>query len=91
MLVREVLPGIEDHRYGNSRVAYTIVMGDYNFNLDRPWNRYPMSPLLSPTDEHIVISDGKWVKEIRTAQEGMLPGGADRRTAGGRIVVACTL
>lgn len=71
MLVREVLPGIEDHRYGNSRVAYTIVMGDYNFNLDRPWNRYPMSPLLSAADEHIVISDGKWVKEIRTAQEGM--------------------
>lgn len=71
LLVRDVLPGIEDHRYGNMKVAYTVVMGDYNLNLDRPWNHYPQSPLLSREDEHIVVADGRWVKEIRTAQEGI--------------------
>lgn len=37
ILLREIYPSIEDRRYGNNRPAYTILLGDYNACLWRPW------------------------------------------------------
>ena len=71
ILIKQILPELADKRYGNFRPAYTIILGDYNFNLDRPWNRYPQSPILDKTDEIIELREGHRIKRLRTTQEGM--------------------
>lgn len=54
---------IADKRYGNNKKAYTFVLGDYNLNLKREWNKGPY------LDEMIEVMDSHSVKRIRTIQD----------------------
>lgn len=63
VLTKVLFPRIEDKTYGNNRPAYTILLGDYNLNLDRAHTHSPYLP------EVVYYEDGTSRKWIMTAQE----------------------
>lgn len=69
ILLREIYPSIEDRRYGNNRPSYTILLGDYNACLWRPWNTMNDNPyfLKCDDDKDDLILEGN--KRIKTVQD----------------------
>lgn len=63
-LTQKIYPQISQIRYGNSRPAYTIAMGDYNLNIIRPLSKVE-SPEASLID---VITIPKY-GQVKTIQE----------------------
>ena len=63
ILVKNILAKENTWRYGNNLSAYTILLGDYNLNLNRP---YTSAPYL---EEVIEIQDGHYTYRMRTVQE----------------------
>ncbi len=63
ILAKTVYQKISDKRYGDNMPAYTILLGDYNLNLKRP---YTKSPYL---EEVIEINDGNIHRKIVTMQD----------------------
>lgn len=63
ILVKKVLPRVNQERYGNNLPAYTILMGDYNLNLDRIWTK---SPYLQ---EFVEVKDGRYSYNYITVQD----------------------
>lgn len=63
ILTKNILARENLWRYGNNLTAYTILMGDYNLNLDREWTSYPY------LQEVVEIEDGKYTYKIRTVQD----------------------
>lgn len=63
ILVKNILAKENTWRYGNNLTAYTILMGDYNLNLNRNWTHGPY------LEEVVEIDDGKYSYKIRTVQD----------------------
>ena len=63
ILVKNILAKENMWRYGNNLTAYTILMGDYNLNLNRNWTHGPY------LEEVVEIDDGKYSYKIRTVQD----------------------
>lgn len=63
VLVRNILAKENTWRYGNNLAAYTILMGDYNLNLNREWTSGPY------LQEVVEIDDGRYTYKIRTVQD----------------------
>lgn len=63
ILVKSIYNNISDRRYGNNMPAYTIILGDYNLNLNR---EYTASPYLTETVE---IDNGNMIKTVITVQD----------------------
>lgn len=63
ILVRNILAKENTWRYGNNLTAYTILMGDYNLNLNREWTTGPY------LQEVVEIDDGRYTFKIRTVQD----------------------
>lgn len=63
ILIRNILAKENTWRYGNNLTAYTILMGDYNLNLNREWT---VGPYLQ---EVVEIEDGRYTYKIRTVQD----------------------
>lgn len=74
VLTRTIYPKLADKIYGrdecgDSRPSYTIMLGDYNLNLNRNWTKSPYIP-----EEIFEISDNglkSSTKVIQTFQEGL--------------------
>lgn len=63
ILAQNIYGKESDKRYGNNMPAYTILLGDYNLNLNRTWTKGPY------VYEIIEISDERAIKRIRTIQD----------------------
>lgn len=63
VLVKSILAKENTWRYGNNLTAYTILMGDYNLNLNREWTSGPY------LQEVVEIDDGRYTYKIRTVQD----------------------
>ncbi len=63
ILIKSIYNNISDRRYGNNMPAYTILLGDYNLNLNR---EYTTSPYLAET---VYIDNGRITKTIITVQD----------------------
>lgn len=63
ILVKNILAKENTWRYGNNLTAYTILMGDYNLNLNREWTSGPY------LQELVEIDDGRYTYKIRTVQD----------------------
>lgn len=63
ILVDEIYSRVSKKRYGSNLPSYTVLMGDYNLNINRAWTK---SPYL---DEIIEINDGKYTYRVRTVQD----------------------
>lgn len=63
ILVKNILAKENTWRYGNNLTAYTILMGDYNLNLNRDWTKGPY------LEEVIEIDDGQYTYRMRTVQD----------------------
>lgn len=63
ILVKKILPKVAQERYGNNLPAYTILMGDYNLNLEREWTK---SPYLQ---EFVEVKDGRYSYNYITVQD----------------------
>lgn len=63
VIARNIYAKEADKRYGNNMPAYTVIAGDYNLNLNRPWTKWPY------VDEVIKIEDKSNVKYVRTVQD----------------------
>ena len=63
ILTRVIYHNISDRRYGNNLPAYTIILGDYNLNLNRPWTKGPY------LQENVEIDDAGIRKHIITVQD----------------------
>lgn len=63
ILVKNILAKESTRRYGNNLPAYTVLLGDYNLNLNR---HHTSSPYL---EEVIEIQDGHYTYRMRTVQD----------------------
>lgn len=63
ILTKVIYHSISDKRYGNNLPAYTIILGDYNLNLNRPWTKGPY------LQEDVILDDGGIRKHIITVQD----------------------
>lgn len=63
ILVKNILAKENTWRYGNNLTAYTILLGDYNLNLNRRWTTWPY------LQEVVEIDDGYYKYKIRTVQD----------------------
>lgn len=63
ILAKSIYGKETDKRYGNNMPAYTIILGDYNLNLNRDWTKGPY------VDEIIEITDEQAEKRVRTVQD----------------------
>lgn len=65
----EIFERVSDRVYRNGRPAYTFILGDYNLNLERPWNKFPCLR----QDQETVLrgSSGRGEKRIVTKQDQM--------------------
>ncbi len=63
ILTKVIYRNISDKRYGNNLPAYTIILGDYNLNLDRPWTRAPY------LQEDVLLDDAGIRRHIITVQD----------------------
>lgn len=63
VLVKSILAKENTWRYGNNLTAYTILMGDYNLNLNREGTSGPY------LQEVVEIDDGRYTYKIRTVQD----------------------
>ncbi len=63
VLIKQILAKETVHRYGNNLPAYTILMGDYNLNLNRSWTE---SPYLQ---EIVEVEDGICSYNFITVQD----------------------
>lgn len=63
IICKSLYEKIADKRYGNNKKAYTFVLGDYNLNLKRAWNKGPY------LDEMVEVIDSHSVKRIKTIQD----------------------
>ena len=71
ILIDSLYRTISDRRYGNHMPSYTIILGDYNLNLNRPWNESPYIPSNAGLDVDVyhIIDNGTVVKRVKTVQE----------------------
>lgn len=63
ILTKVIYHNISDRRYGNNLPAYTIILGDYNLNLNRPWTKGPY------LQENVILDDAGIRKHIITVQD----------------------
>ena len=63
ILIKNIYVKESDQAYGTNRPAYTVLLGDYNLNLNREWTK---SPYL---EEVVIIQDGNGIKKIRNIQD----------------------
>ncbi len=68
LLLTEVYPQIADKVYGNNMPHYTVLLGDYNLCLKRPWKTYQDGPFLSTDSNDIIIAERWDGKRIKTVQ-----------------------
>lgn len=61
----------DERRYGNYMPSYTIILGDYNLNLNREWNESPYIPSNAgrDVDVYYIKENGTVVKRVKTVQE----------------------
>lgn len=72
ILMNEIYPQVSDRIYGNNMPAYTILLGDYNVELRRPWkeNMARHAPAYLKADERDIIETSEWRKmRIKTVQD----------------------
>lgn len=63
ILIKSIFAKENVWRYGTNLTAYTILMGDYNLSLKRPWTAPPY------LQEEIEIEDGRYSYKVRTVQD----------------------
>lgn len=63
VLTEQILNRVEDKRYGNNMPAYTLLLGDYNLNLQRPGNPSPY------IQDFILVEDAGKQKKFITTQD----------------------
>lgn len=63
ILTQVIYHNISDRRYGNNFPAYTVILGDYNLNLNRTWNQAPF------LEENVYLNDNGKIKHIITVQD----------------------
>ena len=63
ILTKVIYHNISDKRYGNNLPAYTIILGDYNLNLNRAWTKGPY------LQEYVTVKDAGIEKHIITIQD----------------------
>lgn len=63
ILIRSILARENTMRYGNNLPAYTVLLGDYNLNLNREWTNGPY------LQEVVEITDGNYTYRMRTVQD----------------------
>jgi hypothetical protein len=51
--------------------SYTVILGDYNMNLNRPWNESPYIPSNAGLDVDVyhIVDNGTVVRRVKTVQE----------------------
>lgn len=64
VLTKALYPKLEDRIYGDMMPAYTILLGDYNLNLNRGWTKSPYI-----TEPVVILKDGTNEKKIITVQD----------------------
>ena len=62
VLAKTLYPRLADAQYGTQMPAYTIVLGDYNMNLQRIWTK---QPYMSAAEETVLVDQ----KKIITVQD----------------------
>lgn len=63
ILIKNILAKENSKTYGNNLPAYTILLGDYNLNLNRSWTKYPY------LQEIVTIQDGYSEYNFVTVQD----------------------
>lgn len=64
VLTKALYPKLADRIYGDMMPAYTILLGDYNLNLNRGWTKSPYI-----TEPVVILKDGTNEKKIITVQD----------------------
>lgn len=64
VLTKALYPKLADRIYGDMMPAYTILLGDYNLNLNRGWTKSPFI-----TEPVVILKDGINEKRIITVQD----------------------
>lgn len=61
----------DERRYCNYMPSYTVILGDYNLNLNRVWNESPYIPSNAglDVDVYYIIDNQRIVKRVKTVQE----------------------
>ncbi len=62
-VVKSIYVKEADKRYGNNMPAYTLILGDYNLNLESSMASWPY------VDEIIEVEEGQRIRRIKTVQE----------------------
>lgn len=65
ILTQALYPNIADHRYGNNRPSYTIILGDYNLNLESSGGNNPY------VEPRVVVEGRNGVRTLVTIQDEM--------------------
>lgn len=79
VLMKDIYPQINDKRYGDPMVSYTVLLGDYNAELWTAESRLWLEPLrkgswkmpaIIPTDDEGIVRSSRYDgREIRTVQD----------------------
>ena len=79
VLMKTILPRVEDSVYGSQMPSYTILLGDYNMNLQRIWTK---KPWIEVPSDGMIVGD----KRIVTVQDQLTtlkkPKNSGDRTSG---------
>ncbi|MCH4890668.1 hypothetical protein EZV73_24005 [Acidaminobacter sp. JC074] len=69
VMMEAIYPKQADRCYGDNMPSYTIILGDYNMNLKRPWTIGPGRNPVYVDREKVIVLDGNNEKCIETVQD----------------------